>query len=143
MATGFGCYECVEGHTYRVAAEHEIVTVGQITRVPETSKGRYRYVFSVNGVRMDDTSKICSTPLVPGGCENYDPVRVLYSWQPYPNSLLQDFADASNFAYRVGKFLLAIGLPPLVLGSAVLCLLSIRDRKQHKGDPDALHFIPR
>ncbi len=91
---------------------------------------------------MDDSSKICFTPLAPGACENYGQVLVYYSYQPYPNSLLEDFADASSFAYRVGKLLLEIGLPPLVLCSVILAILLRKQRKERADDPDLMHFIP-
>ncbi len=142
MASGFGCYECAEGHSYRVAAESEVTTVGHIVQAPRSRKGTYRYEFSIKGVRMEDYSNVCFTPLAPGACENNGPVLVYYSYQPSPNSLLEDFADAGSFSYRVGKFLLAIGLPPFVLCSALLALLLNRQRKQLKGEPDSMHFIP-
>ena len=142
MASGFGCYECVQGHSYGVAAQYEVATVGQIVNVPKSRKGTYEYVFTVNGIKMDDFSKLCFTPLAPGACYNYGPVRVYYSYRPYPNSLLEDFSSASSFAYRVGKFLLEIGRPPLVLCRIALASLFNRQRKEHKGEPDVMRFIP-
>jgi hypothetical protein len=57
-------------------------------------------VFLVNGVKMDDYSEVCPTPLAPGACFNENGlVLVYYSYQPYPNSRLEDFAIASSHAY--------------------------------------------
>ncbi len=153
MGTGFGCYLCVEGHDYRVAAEHEVTVVGHIVQVPASRKGIYRYEFSVNGVKMDDYSKLCTTPLTPDSCDNFGPVLVYYSYEPYPNSLLQDFAIASNNAFQVGKFLLAVGLPLFVLPSVALVVLRRKNKKEddleggngkskHNDEPDVIHIVP-
>jgi hypothetical protein len=153
MGTGFGCYLCVEGHDYRVASEHEVTVVGHIAHAAASRKGSYRYEFSVNGVKMDDYSKLCATPLTPDACDNYGPVLVYYSYEPYPNSLLEDFAVASSNAFGVGKFLLAVGLPLFVLPSVALAILRRRNKKEddiedengrskHNGEPDEIHIVP-
>ena len=91
-----GGYQCIRGHNYSVAAQHETTTVGNIERVHVSTKGTtYFYQFSINGVRMDDYSDVCRTPLAPGACNNHGPVLVYYSYQPYANSRLEDFAAAS------------------------------------------------
>ena len=61
---------------------------------------------------------------------------VYYSYQPYSNSALEDFADASAHAYRVGKPTLAIGLPLFVLSLAALIILSRKDKPEEEPDPD-------
>lgn len=117
----FGGIRCVEGHTYAVAAQHEATAVGRVIGILRGGRGSgpsYHYVFSLNGVERDDSSKVCATPLAPGACDNKGPVLVYYSFQPFPNSLLEDFAAASHNAYRTGKLALGIGLPLLALGVA-------------------------
>jgi hypothetical protein len=141
ILTGFGCYQCVKGHDYRVAAEHEATTVGHIVHAPR-GKGVYRYEFSLNGVKMDDSSNLCTTPLTPDACYNYGPVLVYYSYQPLPNSLLEDFAVASNDAYRIGKFLLAIGLPLLVFPAAAFAVRRSKNKRANDSDPDMIHIVP-
>lgn len=115
-AVTFGGIRCVEGHTYSVAAQHQATAVGHVVGILH-SKGSisYHYVFSLNGVDRDDTSSVCATSLEPGACNHNGPVLVYYSFQPFQNSLLEDFANASRHAYRTGKIALAIGLPLLVL----------------------------
>ena len=141
ILTPFGCYECIKGHDYRVAAEREATTVGHIVYVPHR-RGAYKYEFSLNGVKMDDSSGVCATPLTPDACSNYGPVLVYYSYQPYPNSLLQDFAVAGNNAFRIGKFLLAIGLPLLVFPSTALAVLLRKNKRATDSNPDAIHIVP-
>jgi hypothetical protein len=140
LATGFGCYQCIKGHDHRVAAEHEITTIGKIVHVPVGRKDVYRYEFSVNGVRMDDYSHICLTPLTPDACDNNGPVLVHYSYQPYPNSLLEDFAVASAIDFQIGKFLLAIGLPLLIPSCAGLAVLLRKNNRENDHGP--IHVVP-
>lgn len=155
----FGVYYCIEGYTYSVAAQHQSTSVGRVVGI-YTGKGgfSYHYEFSVNGVKMDDQSKVCATPLAPGACDNNGPVLVYYSYQPYSNSILEDFAVASKNAYRPGKPALAIGLTLLALSSAGMMLR--RRKKKDDGDsdfdpenekgrsksddvPDSIHIVPR
>jgi hypothetical protein len=134
FGSSFGVYYCIEGYTYSVAAQHEATSVGRVVGI-YTGRGgfSYHYEFSVNGVKMDDQSKVCATPLEPGACDNNGPVLVYYSYQPYSNSILEDFAVASKDAYRWGKPALAISLTLLVLSSTGMV---IRGRKK-KGDRDS------
>jgi hypothetical protein len=138
--TVVGGIECGKGHDYALAAQHESTTVGRIVKVIHGKSTSYRYEFSVNGVRMDDESPLCATPLEQGACENNGPVLVYYSWQPYSNSLLQDFAEARSDAFRDGKFLLAIGLPMLILPGAALVML-LRPGKSSDSS-DVIHIVP-
>ena len=58
MPLFIGGYQCIMGHNYSVAAQHEATTVGNIVRVHASAKGTaYYYQFSVNGVKMDDHSE--------------------------------------------------------------------------------------
>jgi hypothetical protein len=122
----FGGFRCVQGHTYSVAAQHQATVVGHVVSMLHGKGGAlsYHYVFSLNGVDRDDTSEVCATPLAPGACDNKGPVLVYYSYQPFPNSRLQDFTDASRHAYRVGRRELGIGLPLLALSIAGLVIRS-------------------
>lgn len=111
--TIYGGYQCVEAHTYSVAAQHEATIVGRVTGVSVGRGGSvaYRYVFSINGVERDDYSGVCTTPLAQGACENKGPVLVYYSFQPFSNSRLEDFATASKKDFKYGIPALALGLP--------------------------------
>jgi hypothetical protein len=136
FATVFGAWHCIKGHNYAVAAQHEATTVGRVVGM-YYGKGSsaYHYEFSVNAVRMDDYSEICATPLAPGACDHHGPVLVYYSYQPFQNSLLEDFAVASARPYRFGKPALAIGLPLFVLSIAALVVLSRKGRSEAEPDP--------
>jgi hypothetical protein len=154
-----GVVPCIRGYTYSVAAQHERSTVGRVVRTSHRSSwpghagpgaGRivgiflwapwehrsttvYTYVFSVNGVKMDDSSDVCATPLAPGACDNQGPVLVYYSYQPYSNSRLEDFTVPSSKSYRTGMLVLAIGFPVLLLGCAGVAL----SKRKEKGQDDS------
>lgn len=127
VGTAVGGYQCVKGHIYSEAAQHEATTVGRVVRV--SNRGAFKYVFSVNGVKMDDFSESCATPLTPDACYNNGPVLVYYSYQPYQNSRLEDFTVASKHAYLIGIPALAIGLPLFVLSGAVTAILLRKDQR--------------
>lgn len=144
------------GHNYAVAAQHQLTAVGRFVRISSGKGGPYyHYVFSVNGVAVDDSSNVCHTPLAPGACDNLGPVLVYYSYQPFAISKLQDFTSASTDAYRFGAPALAIGLPLFVLSIAALVVLSRKGRSETEPDrgdqpgasksdniPDDLHIVP-
>ena len=156
FGTYFGGYRCIAAHTYAVAAQHEATTVGRVVRIVSGKDGpAWHYVFSVNGVKMDDYSRVCATPLAPGACDNKGPVLVYYSYQPYSNSRLEDFAVAGRKAYRTGGGALAIALPCLVLSSAGMVILARKKKNEGDSDPedekgrsksddvpDAIHIAP-
>lgn len=150
-----GGYQCIKGYTYSVAAEHEATATGRVLGILTGKSPAYHYEFSVNGVNVDDSSEVCAAPLTPNACDNHGLVLVYYSYQPFRNSLLEDFAVASTHAYRIGRPALAIGFPLLVLTCGAI---AIRLRKG-KGDddadpevqkgssksddvPDAIHIVP-
>jgi hypothetical protein len=155
--TAVGGYQCVKAHTYSVAGQREATAVGRITHISHGRGGTvfYHYVFSVNGVKMDDYSEVCASPLTLDACYNHGPVLVYYSYQPYPNSRLEDFTVASTHAYRIGKPALAIGLPLIVLTCAAVAILLRKDKRKDDSDPeeekgrskandvpDAIHIVP-
>jgi hypothetical protein len=133
-ATVYGGYQCVEGHTYSVAAQHEATVVGRVVGISIGRGGsqHYNYVFSINGVDRDDFSDVCATPLQPGACDHRGPVLVYYTFQPFSNSRLEDFAVSSHKDFRVGIPALAIGFPLFLLSCAGI---AIRLRS-HKSSPD-------
>lgn len=151
-----GGYQCVMGHNYSVAAQHEATTVGHIERVHVSTKGTtFFYQFSVNGVKMDDYSDVCRTPLAPGACKNHGPVLVYYSYEPYSNSRLEDFVAASAHAYRIGIPTIAISLPLYVLACAVIAIVIRGSKREDDSDtadekgrsksddlPDEIHIAP-
>ncbi len=148
-----GGYQCIKGHNYSVAAQHESTTVGRIVRVTQGKSRAYHYDFSVNGVTMDDYSEVCRTPLAPGACDNHGPVLVYYSSQPYSNSRLEDFAAASAHAYRIGIPTIAICLPLYALAFVVISIVTRRDKSEDDSDdqngrsksddlPDEIHIVP-
>jgi hypothetical protein len=143
-----------------VAAKHEKTTVGHIVGIPG-GRGGWSYVFSIDGVKVDDSSQVCETPLAPGACIS-GPVLVYYSYEPFRNSRLEDFSVASKNAYRTGKLALAVCLPLLALsltGFVILARKSRRDDDSDSGDdrsdseeerlerkssdqPEDLHIVP-
>ena len=94
----------------------------------------YHYIFSLNGVNRDDSSPVCTTPLTPGACDNKGPVLVYYSFQPFPNSLLEDFTEASRHAYRAGELGLGTGLPLLALSIAGWAIRSRNGKEKGASD---------
>lgn len=156
FATAFGGFRCVQGHIYSVAAQREATTVGRVVGIYRGKSPAYHYVFFVNGVKMDDSSEICVTPLVPGACDKNGPVLVYYSYQPFSNSRLEDFTIASSKAYRTGEIALAIGLPLLALFCADIAMQARKGDRKTDSDPqygegpsdlsavpDDLHIAPR
>jgi hypothetical protein len=133
----FGGWNCVTGHTYSIAAQHEATIVGRMTKITHGRHGSvaYHYVFSVNGVQFDDYSGVCRTPQAPGACDHQGPVLVYYSFQPFQNSRLEDFAVACAHSYRIGAPALAIGLPLFVLSIAALVVITRADKRD--SDPEA------
>ena len=137
IATIFGCYQCIKGHNYSVAAQHESTVRGRVVHVSSGKGGpTYRYLFSVNGVSVDDYSEVCDTPLQPDACWNNGPVLVFYSDEPFSNSRLQDFAVASSEAYRAGKSALIVGLPLILLSWTALAVFPNRNENDEDPDPE-------
>lgn len=156
LATGAGSYDCIRAHTYSVAAQHQATTVGHVVgMIYGKGSHAYKYVFSINGVALDDYSDVCSTPLVADACWNRGPVLVYYAYEPYTNSRLEDFAISSARAYRAGKPELAGGLLLLLIAGGGIYFLTRReqrdgpsspeDRRGRSGTddvPDAIHVVP-
>lgn len=131
--TVVGTWQCISGHNFAVAAQHEATTVG---RVIGTYKGDWHYEFTLNGVKFDDWSAVCRTPLAPDACYGYGSVLVYYSFEPFQNTRLEDFSAASAHAYRIGKPALGIGLPLFILTCVVAVILSRKDKSNDDPDPD-------
>ena len=129
-----GCWQCISGHNFAVAAQHESTAVGRITGFGR--HGAVMYKFLVNGVMMDDYCAVCRTPLAPGGCHLNGSVLVYYSHQPFSNSRLEDFSAASKNSYQIGEPALAVGLPLFVLSVAAMVVLSRKDKSAYDSDPD-------
>jgi len=153
-----GSWQCIAGHNFAVAAQHEATTVGHIVHIYYGKGGpSWHYVFTVNGVNFDDYSSVCRTPLTPDGCEKNGAVLVYYSFQPVQNTRLEDFSAASVYAYRIGKPALAIGLPLFILTCVVFVILSRKNKNEGDSDfdldnqegasksddvPDSIHIAP-
>jgi hypothetical protein len=135
FGTYFGGYHCIAAYTYAEAAQHETTAVGRVVRISASRSGGsdWDYVFSINGVEMDDYSEVCATPLASGACDHKGPVLVYYSYKPYSNSRLEDFAVAARKAYRTGGIVLAVSLPCLVLSCAGMVKLA----RKNKGEGDS------
>jgi len=133
FGTSAGVLRCIVGYTFSLEAQHEKSTVGRLVSrnrehhfhhsIPHLNPFAnqefvYHYVFPVNGVQMDDSDRVCKTPLAPGGCGKPGPVLVFYSYQPFSMSRLEDFAVAGRNTIQSAKLPLAIGLPLLLLGVA-------------------------
>jgi hypothetical protein len=134
-----GIWQCVSGHNFAVAAQHEATTVGRIVKFSDGGRSgpSWDYEFTVDGVRFDDYSSVCRTPLAPDACYNNGPVLVYYSFQPFHNSRLEDFSVASAHAYRIGKPALTIGLPLFILTCVVMAILSRKGDGEDDPDPDS------
>lgn len=135
--TVVGIWQCISGHNFAVAALHEATTVGRVVSISHGKGGpSWNYEFTVNGVKFDDYSKVCRTPLEPDACYDNGPVLVYYSFEPFQNSRLEDFSVSSASAYRIGKPALAIGLPLFILTCVVAAILSRKDKGEDDPDPD-------
>lgn len=135
VATLYGGYQVAKGFNYSAAAKHQATTIGRILD-KHTGKGgtSYRYTFTVNGVKVDDESSVCATPITKNACDENGLAVVYYTFQPSQNSLLQDFSAASRDAFRTGESVLAIGLPL----TACLWVAQAMFRRKHgyEDDPD-------
>lgn len=132
LGTSAGIYRCIVGYIYSLEAQHEKSSVGRVIsrHVQDNVRGLkrlnpfgdetfvYHYVFSVNGVRMDDYDRVCKTPLAAGVCSQAGPVLVFYSYQPFTMSRMEDFAVAGRNTAQSAKLPLVLGLPLLLLGVA-------------------------
>jgi len=129
-----GC-QCFWGHTYSVAAQHEATVVGRVVRISSGKGGPfYHYVFSVNGVSVDDSTGYCRTPLEPDACDNLGPVLVYYSFQPFRISALEDFAPSSVRAYREGTIWLAVGLIMFIAGFIIITSMIWQNKRDDEPD---------
>lgn len=109
--TLYGCSQWITGQVYKTAANHQLSTVGQIVKIDDGPRHTiYRYEFVVNGVRVQDTSEVCKTPLTRTSCITGGPAIVYYSDQPFSNSRLEDFRAASNGAFRRRNRALEFGI---------------------------------
>jgi hypothetical protein len=156
--TVVGIWQCIAGHNFAVAAQHESTTVGRIVRIYHGKGGpTWHYTFTVNEVGFDDYSGVCRTPLEPGACYNNGHVLVYYSFQPFQNTRLEDFSVASANDYRIGKPALAIGLPIFILTCVAIAIFSRKDKGEDDSDfdpdsqkgasrsddvPDSIHITP-
>lgn len=148
-ATLGGIIRCIEGYTFSRDALHEKSTVGRVVSSQLEHGGRgprhlnpladqatiYHYIFWINGVQMDDHDQVCKTPLVPGACRKNGPVLVYYTYEPYRNSRLEDFAVASRNTTRSAKLPFAVGLPLLVLSAACIFILERKNISDDDSDP--------
>jgi len=170
VGTSVGVARCIEGHAFSRDAQHEKTAVGRVVsshllqgggRLPNRWNPLadvptiYHYVFSINGVQMDDTDQVCKTPLAPGACHNNGPVLVYYSYEPYRNSRLEDFAIAGRNTTRAARLPLAVGLTLLILPIAAMVILGRKNKSDDNSDwagqrddalnndvPDDLHIAP-
>ena len=137
VGTVVGVWQCIEGHNFAVAAQHEATTVGRVVRIYHGKGGpTWHYTFTVNEAKFDDYSGVCETPLEPGACYDNGPVLVYYSFQPFQNSRLEDFSVASAHDYRIGKPALAIGLPLFILTCVAIAILSCKGKREDEDEDD-------
>jgi hypothetical protein len=116
-----GCVQSVIGFTDRDAANHEATAPGVVVRVDYyRSSPTYYYEFRVNGGLMQGSSGDCNTSLTRVGCNAGGQVLVYYTYEPFNNSKLGDFADASRHAFRTSLLEVPIGL--LIAGVSLLVL---------------------
>jgi len=109
--TIFGCIQLIIGVTYRDAAKHKATAPGVIVRVLHGKSTTYDYEFRVDGIKMNDSSSACMTPLANGGCREGGQVLVYYAYEPTNISMLEDFSDAAREKLKSGSWMAAIGLP--------------------------------
>lgn len=148
-ATSGGVIRCIEGYIFSRDALHEKSTVGRVVSSQLEHGGRgprhlnpladqatiYHYIFWINGVQMDDHDQVCKTPLALGACRKNGPVLVYYTYEPYRNSRLEDFAVAGRNTTRAAILPLGIGLPLLVLSIAGIVILERKNKSDDDPDP--------
>jgi hypothetical protein len=150
LCTLLGACVCLEGRDDAIAAQHQQTVVGRIVNVSHRSKDGYdfTYVFSVNGVKFNDTSGGCRTPLAPGACFHNGPVLVYYSDQPHHMTRLEDFGVASVRCLRGGMVFMVIGLLLLIVATIRMVLGRMSPENNFKGAsksgdvPDVIHIVP-
>jgi hypothetical protein len=111
VAILIGSVEAVVGLIYRDAARHEATAPGVVVRVDYyRSSPTYYYEFRVNGGLMQDSSHDCKTSLTRVGCNAGGQVLVYYTYEPFNDSKLEDFADASRGPVLSAILMFPIGL---------------------------------
>jgi Protein of unknown function (DUF3592) len=105
-----GCFQFFFAWQYSDAAKREIGTIGGITHVYHGKSTSYQYVFTVDGVRYQDDSDRCVTPLSRQGCQEGAPVLVYYDPEHLSLSRMQEFRAASHEKLSFGEGAIGIGL---------------------------------
>ena len=112
---GVGIFQLLIGWSYIGDSKKEASTVGRLVRVHHGKGSTYVYVFAVNGLRIEDDSSTCSTPLTSSGCEVGAAVLVYYNRDKLSETLLEEFGAAGRGkiffgAWMAGASLLLFGL---------------------------------
>jgi hypothetical protein len=99
------------GWSYADGAKGEETVIGSITYIAGGRGGStYDYEFEIEGVKLEQDSGTCQTPLTPQGCKVGAPVLVYYAHTPALETRLQEFGAASREKYFMGGWMVFCGL---------------------------------
>ncbi len=97
--------------SYADAAKGEATAIGTITYITSGRGGStYDYKFEIDGVKLQQDSGTCQTPLTPQGCKVGAPVLVYYAHTPVLETRLQEFGAARREKLFMGSWLAFCGL---------------------------------
>ena len=105
-----GCFQLFFAWQFSDEVKRENGTVGKITHTYHGKRTSYTYVFTVDGVRYQDDSDTCVTPLSEEGCQEGAPVLVYYDREHLSRSRMQEFRAASREKLSLGEWATGIGL---------------------------------
>jgi hypothetical protein len=136
------------GWTYADAAKGEATATGTITYITGGRGGStYNYKFEIDGVKLEQDSGTCQTPLTPQGCKVGAPVLVYYAHIPVLETRLQEFGAASREKYFMGGWMAGCGL--LLIGLYLILKKAEKgseepdepDESGRKNEADVLHIV--
>jgi hypothetical protein len=137
------------GWSYADAAKGEATAIGAITYITGGKGGStYNYEFEIEGVKLEQDSGTCQTPLTPQGCKVGAPVLVYYAHTPVLETRLQEFGAASREKYFKGGSMAGCGL--FLIGFYLILKKTGKDSEEpdepdeggSKNEPEVLHIVP-
>jgi hypothetical protein len=137
------------GRGYAGAAKSEATAIGAITFITGGRGGStYDYEFEIDGVKLEQDSGTCQTPLTPQGCRVGAPVLVYYAHTPVLETRLQEFGAASREKYFKGGSIAGCGLLLIGLHFLFKRALASPDESEDTEEgslndgPEIIHIVP-
>jgi hypothetical protein len=144
-----GSVQLFQGWSYADAAKGEATAIGAITYITGGRGGStYDYKFEIEGVKLEQDSGTCQTPLTPQGCKVGAPVLVYYAHTPVLETRRQEFGAASREKYFMGGWMVFCGLLLIGLHFLFRRALASPDEAEDTDDdklddgPEIVHVVP-